>query len=111
MQAALPAYEERPRTRWLFENSVQNTIVVSRAFFTADVTTAFAEMEDGNENALKARGPLSNTAAPSPPQWQQPGAERQCQTGRVLGCPSKLYVARASGPDHHLAISRAGASL
>ena len=53
LQAALPAYEERPRTKWLFENSVQNTIVVSRAFFTQEITAAFAEMEDGNENALK----------------------------------------------------------
>ena len=57
LQAALPAYEERPRTKWLFENSVQNTIVVSRAFFTQEVAAAFAEMEDGNENALKVGRP------------------------------------------------------
>ena len=53
IQAALPAYEEQPRTKWIFENSVQNTVVVSRAFFTAEVNAAFAELEDGNENALK----------------------------------------------------------
>ena len=63
-KAALPAYEERPRTRWLLENSVQNTVVVSRAFFTCEVNAAFAELEEGNEHALKVCLPGSPAALP-----------------------------------------------
>ena len=62
-KAALPAYEERPRTKWLLENSVQNTVVVSRAFFTREINTAFAELEEGNEHALKV-GPAPVLALP-----------------------------------------------
>lgn len=54
-KAALPAYEQKPRTQWLFDNSVQNTIVVSRVFFTQEVNEAFAELEEGGEDALKVR--------------------------------------------------------
>lgn len=36
-KAIIPTYDERPRTKWIFENSVQNTIVVSRLFFTQEV--------------------------------------------------------------------------
>lgn len=52
---AVPTYEEKPRTKWIFENSVQNTVVVSRTFFTQEVNEAFADMEDGNEVALRVR--------------------------------------------------------
>ena len=52
-KAAMPSYAEKARTQWIFENSAQNTIVVSRAFFTAEVNEAFAELENGNEDALK----------------------------------------------------------
>jgi hypothetical protein len=72
-KAALPAYEERPRARWIFENSVQNTVVVSRAFFTREVNAAFAELEEGNEHALKVC--LFWIACCSQQQQQSPGAE------------------------------------
>lgn len=52
MQAILP-YEESPRTQWIFRWSAQNTIVVSRTFFTQEVNEAFDELEEGNEDALK----------------------------------------------------------
>ena len=50
---AIPAYDEKPRSKWILDNSVQNTIVVSRTFFTQDVNSAFDELEEGNEDALK----------------------------------------------------------
>ena len=56
-KAAIPTYDDRPRTKWLTENSVQNTMVVSRLIFTADINAAFDEMEEGNEDALKVRIP------------------------------------------------------
>lgn len=52
-KAAMPAYAEKARTQWIFENSAQNTITVSRTFFTAEVNEAFMELENGNEDALK----------------------------------------------------------
>lgn len=53
MKAAISTYETKPRTQWIFESSVQSTIVASRLFFTADVSAAFEDLEDGNEDALK----------------------------------------------------------
>lgn len=50
---AIPGYDEKPRTKWIFDYSVQNTIMVSRTFFTQDVNEAFEELEEGNEDALK----------------------------------------------------------
>lgn len=52
-KSAIATYDEKPRTKWIFDYSVQNTIVVSRLFFTQDISAAFDEMEEGNENALK----------------------------------------------------------
>lgn len=49
----IPLYDEKPRIKWIFDNSAQNTIVVSRLFFTQEVDNAFEELEDGNEDALK----------------------------------------------------------
>lgn len=46
-------YDELPRTSWIFKYSAQNTIVVSRTFFTQEVNEAFDELEEGNEEALK----------------------------------------------------------
>lgn len=55
-QRALPAYDTMKRsTEWIYEFSAQNTIVVSRTFFTQEVNEAFEELEDGNEDALKVR--------------------------------------------------------
>ena len=52
-KAAIPTYYELPRTKWIFEYSVQNTIMVSRTFFTQEINEAFEELEEGNEDALK----------------------------------------------------------
>ena len=52
-KVAIPAYDEKPRIKWIFDYSVQNTIMVSRTFFTQDVNEAFEELEEGNEDALK----------------------------------------------------------
>ncbi|KAL4450636.1 hypothetical protein ABPG77_000992 [Micractinium sp. CCAP 211/92] len=52
-KSIIPTYDERPRAKWIFENSVQNTVVVSRLFFTQEVSEAFEELEDGSEDALK----------------------------------------------------------
>ena len=54
-KAAVLTYDERPRTKWLTENSVQNTLTVSRLMFTADINAVFDEMEEGNAGALKVR--------------------------------------------------------
>lgn len=53
-QRAIPAYDNMKRaSEWIYEFSAQNTIVVSRTFFTQEVNEAFEELEDGNEDALK----------------------------------------------------------
>ena len=62
-KAAMPAYAEKARTQWIFENSAQNTIVVSRAFFTQEVNEAFKELENGNEDALKVGTALALASA------------------------------------------------
>lgn len=49
----MPTYDEKPRTKWIFDNSVQNTVVVSRTFFSQEVNAAFFEMEEGDEDALR----------------------------------------------------------
>lgn len=41
-KSIIPTYDERPRTKWIFENSVQNTVVVSRLFFTQEVGRGWA---------------------------------------------------------------------
>jgi dynein heavy chain len=51
--AALPLYDEKPRAKWIFDQSVQNTVVVSRVAFTLEVNAAFDALEEGNETALK----------------------------------------------------------
>ena len=55
---AIPAYDNMKRsTEWIYEFSAQNTIVVSRTFFTQEVNEAFEELEEGNEDALKVLFP------------------------------------------------------
>jgi hypothetical protein len=58
-KAAVAGYDEKPRGRWLFDHSVQTTITASRTFFTQEITGAFNDLEDGKEDALKARRPFS----------------------------------------------------
>lgn len=50
---ALRTYDEKPRKAWIFDYSVQNTVIVSRTFYTQEINEAFDELEDGNEDALK----------------------------------------------------------
>ncbi|MEW5311809.1 MAG: hypothetical protein WDW38_003494 [Sanguina aurantia] len=50
---AIPTYDEVPRTQWLYKHSAQNTLVVSRTFFTQEVNEAFDELEEG-EQAMKS---------------------------------------------------------
>eukprot|EP00983_Pelagomonas_calceolata_P123842 1161047-Pelagomonas_calceolata.AAC.27 len=44
---AIVAYDDMPRTQWIFKYSAQNTIVVTRTFFTQEVNEAFEELEEG----------------------------------------------------------------
>jgi hypothetical protein len=46
---ALPgcSYDDMPRTQWIYKYSAQNTIVVTRTFFTQEVNEAFEELEEG----------------------------------------------------------------
>jgi hypothetical protein len=39
---AIPTYDEEPRTKWIFKYSAQNTIVVTRTFFTQEVRGVWA---------------------------------------------------------------------
>ncbi|PNW78281.1 hypothetical protein CHLRE_09g403800v5 [Chlamydomonas reinhardtii] len=50
---AIPTYDELPRTKWIYVYSAQNTVVVSRTFFTQEINEAFDDLEEGNEEALK----------------------------------------------------------
>jgi hypothetical protein len=36
-RSVIPTYDEKPRTKWIFDSSVQNTVVVSRLFYTQEV--------------------------------------------------------------------------
>lgn len=51
-KAIIPTYDDRPRTKWIFENSVQNTIVVSRLFFTQEVGVSHDAARTGVVYAL-----------------------------------------------------------
>ncbi len=44
---AIPTYDDMPRTQWIYKYSAQNTIVVTRTFFTQEVNEAFEELEEG----------------------------------------------------------------
>ena len=50
---AIPEYEEQERKTWLFNNSVQMTVAVSRVYFTSEINEAMEALEDGNDEALK----------------------------------------------------------
>ena len=52
-KAALPLYDEKPRQKWLFDQSVQNSVVISRVAYAQEVNAAFDALEEGNESALK----------------------------------------------------------
>eukprot|EP00227_Mantoniella_beaufortii_P011774 CAMPEP_0197579874 /NCGR_PEP_ID=MMETSP1326-20131121/3768_1 /TAXON_ID=1155430 /ORGANISM="Genus nov. species nov., Strain RCC2288" /LENGTH=4505 /DNA_ID=CAMNT_0043143449 /DNA_START=243 /DNA_END=13760 /DNA_ORIENTATION=+ len=52
-KGSLPKYDEVPRTTWMFGQSAQNTITVSRMIFTQEINEAFEQLEEGNDNAIK----------------------------------------------------------
>lgn len=66
---ALPAYDEKPRAKWIFDQSVQNTVVITRVAYTQEVNSAFEMMEEGNEarSAAKRDGWLRREGQPLPP--------------------------------------------
>lgn len=53
---AIPAYEDAgtSRTEWIYKFSAQNTIVVSRTFFTQEINDAFDELEEGEQERTQA---------------------------------------------------------
>ena len=52
-KTSLPKYDEMPRQKWMFEQSAQNTITVSRMIFTQEINEAFDQLEEGNDGAIK----------------------------------------------------------
>ena len=52
-RAAVATYDEKPRTKWFFDNSCQNTILTTRVAFTNEIDDAFEQLEDGNDVAIK----------------------------------------------------------
>jgi dynein heavy chain len=52
-KTSLPRYDEVPRVKWMFEQSAQNTITVSRMIFTQEINDAFDQLEEGNDGAIK----------------------------------------------------------
>jgi dynein heavy chain len=46
-------YDEKPRAKWIFDQSAQNTVMVTRVFYTQEMNEAFDQLEEGNDNALK----------------------------------------------------------
>lgn len=54
-RSAMLSYDDAARTAWVFENSPQTAVTVSRTAFTRDVHEAFDALEDGDEDAIKMR--------------------------------------------------------
>ena len=44
-EASAPKYDEMPRVKWMFEQSAQNKITVSRMIFTQEINEAFDQLE------------------------------------------------------------------
>ncbi|KAF7661538.1 hypothetical protein LDENG_00259550 [Lucifuga dentata] len=53
MTEAVIAYEEKAREQWLFDYPAQVALTCTQIWWTSDVGTAFALLEEGNENAMK----------------------------------------------------------
>jgi dynein heavy chain len=51
---AIPTYDEMPRTTWFYKYSAQNTVAVSRTFFTQEVNEAFDDLEEGEKDGMAA---------------------------------------------------------
>ena len=50
---SMSTYEERPRDQWLFEYPAQVSLAGTQIWWTSEVSSAFARLEEGYENALK----------------------------------------------------------
>jgi hypothetical protein len=50
---AFVAYDEKPRSEWVFDNAAQVTLVGTQVWWATEVNIAFARLEEGYENALK----------------------------------------------------------
>lgn len=47
------SYEEKPREQWLFDYPAQVSLCGTQIWWTTEVNSAFARLEEGYENALK----------------------------------------------------------
>ena len=47
------AYEEKPRSEWVFDNCAQVTLVGTQVWWAVEVNIAFGRLEEGYENAMK----------------------------------------------------------
>lgn len=50
---AVSTYGEKPREVWVFDYEAQPALSASQIWWTTEVNTAFARLEDGYENALR----------------------------------------------------------
>ena len=50
---SMSTYEEKPRDQWLFEYPAQVSLAGTQIWWTSEVSSAFARLEEGYENALK----------------------------------------------------------
>ncbi len=50
---AVTAYEEKPRDQWIMDFQAQVALTGSQIWWTVEVCSAFAKLEEGYENALK----------------------------------------------------------
>ena len=53
MKDSFVAYEEKPRSEWVFDNPAQVTLVGTQVWWATDVNLAFLRLEEGFEHAMK----------------------------------------------------------
>ncbi|KAB7494340.1 hypothetical protein Anas_04770 [Armadillidium nasatum] len=53
MTDAVVAYEEKPRDKWVCEYPAQVALTGTQIWWTVEVNAAFAQLEEGYENALR----------------------------------------------------------
>lgn len=50
---AMTAYEEKPRDQWLFDYPAQVSLCATQIWWTTEVNSAFARLEEGYDNAMR----------------------------------------------------------
>lgn len=50
---AVNTYDDKPREQWVFDFPAQPALCGTQIWWAAEVTVAFAHLEEGYENALK----------------------------------------------------------